>query len=123
MAVEEKASVDLGNIRVESSVSLSSNDQDHHIHNNVLSQPLFMKVSQVAHHQAPPYNHHHQQRSNGGESYKREIRELQELFSKLNPMAADNNNNLVVNGNGIDRNGQVNENAARRKKNYGQVKA
>ncbi|KAB5521817.1 hypothetical protein DKX38_026136 [Salix brachista] len=152
MAVEEKASVDLGNIRVESSVSLSSNDQDHHIHNNnVLSQPLFMKVSQVAHHQAPPYNHHHQQRSNGGESYKREIRELQELFSKLNPMAAEfvppslsnsnsfgtvnglsgingvfygnsNNNNLVVNGNGIDRNGQVNENAARRKKNYGQVK-
>uniref|UniRef100_A0A6N2NJ15 RRM domain-containing protein n=1 Tax=Salix viminalis TaxID=40686 RepID=A0A6N2NJ15_SALVM len=151
MAVEEKASVDLGNIRVESSVSLSSNDQDHHIHNNnVLSQPLFMKVSQVAHHQAPPYNHHHQQRSNGGESYKREIRELQELFSKLNPMAAEfvppslsnsnsfgtvngliginggfygnSNNNLVVNGNGIDRNGQVNENAARRKKNYGQVK-
>ena len=27
--------------------------------------------------------------SDGGESYKREMRELQELFSKLNPMAAE----------------------------------
>jgi hypothetical protein len=90
MAVGENVSVDLGNFRAESSVSSSSNDQDHHIHNNnVLIQPLYMKVSQVGHHQAPPYNHHHQQRSNGGESYKREIRELQELFSKLNPMAAE----------------------------------
>ncbi|KAJ6967292.1 polyadenylate-binding protein-interacting protein 11-like [Populus alba x Populus x berolinensis] len=155
MAVGENVSVDLGNFRAESSVSSSSNDQDHHIHNNnVLIQPLYMKVSQVGHHQAPPYNHHQQQRSNGGESYKREIRELQELFSKLNPMAAEfvppslsnnnnfgtvnglngvnggfygnssssSNNNLVVNGNGFDRNGQVNGNAARRKKNYGQVK-
>jgi len=148
MAVGENVSVDLGNFRAESSVSSSSNDQDHHIHNNnVLIQPLYMKVSQVGHHQAPPYNHHHQQRSNGGESYKREIRELQELFSKLNPMAAEfvppslsnnnsfgtvnglngvnggfygnssSSNNLVVNGNGFDRNGQVNGNAARRVKN------
>ncbi|XP_011037992.1 PREDICTED: polyadenylate-binding protein-interacting protein 11-like isoform X1 [Populus euphratica] len=155
MAVGENVSVDLGNFRAESSVSSSSNEQDHHIHNNnALIQPLYLKVSQVGHHQVP-YNHHHQQRSNGGESYKREIRELQELFSKLNPMAAEfvppslsnnnsfgtvnglngvnggfygnsssssSNNNLVVNGNGFDRNGQVNGNAARRKKNYGQVK-
>jgi len=71
---------------------------------------------------------------------------LQELFSKLNPMAAEfvphslsnnnsfgtvnglngvnegfygsnSSNNLVVNGNGFDRNGQVNGNAARRVKN------
>ncbi|KAH8518136.1 hypothetical protein H0E87_000096, partial [Populus deltoides] len=129
MVVRENVSVDLGNFRAESSVSSSSNDQDHHIHNNnVLIQPLYMKVPQ---------------RSNGGESYKREIRELQELFSKLNLMAAEfvplslsnnnsfgtvnglngvnegfygsnSSNNLVVNGNGFDRNGQVNGNAARR---------
>ncbi|CAK7357452.1 unnamed protein product [Dovyalis caffra] len=149
MAVGENASADLGNISVDSSVSSSSNDQDHHNHNNnVLIQ--YMKVSQVGHH----HNHHHRQRSNGGESYKREMRDLQELFSKLNPMAAEfvppslshetsfgtangldgligvnggfygsnNNNNLIVNGNGFDRNGQVNGDAARRKKSYGQVK-
>ncbi|KAG2270224.1 hypothetical protein Bca4012_072378 [Brassica carinata] len=31
----------------------------------------------------------HPEGSDGGESYKREMRELQELFSKLNPMAAE----------------------------------
>lgn len=171
MVVGDNASVDLGNISVDSNVSSSSNDQDHHNHNNNAPiQPLYMKVAQVGHHQAHHHDHHHQQRSDGGESYKREIRELQELFSKLNPMAAEfvppshsnnnnfgrvnglsgfngvnggfygnnhissssssttttNNNNLnlnlVVNGNGFDRSGQVNGNAARRKKNYGQVK-
>jgi hypothetical protein len=168
MVVGDNASVDLGNISVDSNVSSSSsssNDQDLHNHNNNAPiQPLYMKVSQVGHHQAHHHDHHHQQRSDGGESYKREIRELQELFSKLNPMAAEfvppshsnnnnfgrvnglngfngvnggfygnnhisssssssttttnnnNNLNLVVNGNGFDRSGQVNGNAARRVK-------
>ncbi|KAJ6293398.1 hypothetical protein OIU78_025387 [Salix suchowensis] len=166
MAVGDNASAEVGNISVDSNVSSSpspSNDQDHHNHNNnALIQPLYMKVSQVGHHQA---HQQQQQRSDGGESYKREIRELQELFSKLNPMAAEfvppshsnynnvvrvnglngvnggfygnnhisssnnknknknnNNNNLVMNGNGFNRSGQVNGNAARRKKNSGQVK-
>ncbi|KAB5535037.1 hypothetical protein DKX38_018123 [Salix brachista] len=166
MSVGDNASAEVGNISVDSNVSSSSspsNDQDHHNHNNnALIQPLYMKVSQVGHHQAHHHNHHQQQRSDGGESYKREIRELQELFSKLNPMAAEfvppshsnynnfvrvnglngvnggfygnnhisssnnknknNNNNLVMNGNGYNRSGQVNGNAARRKKNSGQVK-
>ncbi|KAJ6724163.1 SERINE/ARGININE-RICH SPLICING FACTOR [Salix viminalis] len=82
MAVGDNASAEVGNISVDSN------------------------VSQVGHHQANHHNHHHQQRSDGGESYKREIRELQELFSKLNPMAAEfvppshsNYNNFVrVNG-------------------------
>ena len=158
MAVGDNASAEVGNISVDSNVSSSSsNDQDHHNHNNnALIQPLYMKVSQVGHHQAHHHNHHHQQRSDDGESYKREIRELQELFSKLNPMAAEfvppshsnysnfvrvnglngvnggfygnnhisssnnknnnNNNNLVMNGNGFNRSGQVNGNAARRVK-------
>ncbi|KAF9673099.1 hypothetical protein SADUNF_Sadunf11G0113500 [Salix dunnii] len=165
MVVGDNASAEVGSISVDSNVSSpSSNDQDHHNHNNnALIQPLYMKVSQVGHHQAHHHNHHHQQRSDGGESFKREIRELQELFSKLNPMAAEfvppshsnynnfvrvnglnglngvnggfygindisssnnknNNNNLVMNGNVFNRSGQANGNAARRKKNYGQVK-
>lgn len=97
-----------------SSVSLSASDQDqlnpnhnHHVRlridNGVSNQPHYMKV-QV---QPPPNGkpqqplHHypsHYQVSNcsGGdlqrdedveESYKRDIVELRELFSKLNPMA------------------------------------
>lgn len=147
-------------------------NQNHHsllpIDNGVSIQPLYMKVHvqpspngkpqhppppnlQVAHH----YPSHHQ-RSNGGggdlqmdgdveKSYERDIRELQELFSKLNPMAEEfvppslansngnyhglnglhmgsytnDNNDCLVSG---TRNEQVNGNAGRRKKNYNQVK-
>lgn len=62
---------------------------------------------------------HHQQRSNGemnggdhhdaGDSFNRDMRELRELFSKLNPMAEEfvppshaNNNNHGINGGFVD---------------------
>lgn len=88
-------------------------------------------------------------RSDGGDDYRRDMRELQELFSKLNPMAEEfvppslantNNNNssqLGVNGGFFANNsiflpnsnsprngGLVNANGAavRRKKNYSQGK-
>ncbi|XP_040987040.1 polyadenylate-binding protein-interacting protein 11-like [Juglans microcarpa x Juglans regia] len=69
----------------------------------------------------------------GGESLNRDMRELQELFSKLNPMAKEfvplslvglnggfYANNLEMQGN--NRNGFVNGNAGRRRKNYNQGK-
>ncbi|KAJ8764945.1 hypothetical protein K2173_010410 [Erythroxylum novogranatense] len=95
--------------------SVSSSYQDHHlsshnhhirprINNCVQIQPLYMKA-QV---QSPtngdvqnlPVIHHHQRRSicgdgdfqsgeDVGDSYKRDMRELQEFFSKLNPMAEE----------------------------------
>lgn len=78
-----------------------------------------------------------------GENFKRDIRELQELFSKLNPMAEEfvppsltgngfngrfigsnfngnGNGGLATNGGG--RNGQMNGIAGRRKKNFNQGK-
>ncbi|XP_015574472.1 polyadenylate-binding protein-interacting protein 12 isoform X2 [Ricinus communis] len=175
MAIVENASVDLGisigsasssSSSLDSSVSsASSNDQDHSNHNNshdhgrsliensISIQPLYMKA-QV---QSPPPNlqvaqlHHHHQRSSGGGDLQRDIRELQELFSKLNPMAEEfvppslaNNkisNNYIHGLNGLNvgfytnnnnydpafmltnasRNGQLNGSAARRK-NYNQGK-
>ncbi|KAJ8768413.1 hypothetical protein K2173_021566 [Erythroxylum novogranatense] len=110
--------------------SISSNDQDHASHgshrvraridNVVQIQPLYMKVKVQSPINAGVQNlsmTHHQRRSVGGdgdfqsdedvgESYKRDIRELQELFSKLNPMAeefvppslAGNHNNIGLNG-------------------------
>ncbi|XP_059444498.1 polyadenylate-binding protein-interacting protein 11-like [Corylus avellana] len=67
-----------------------------------------------------------------GESFNRDMRELQDLFSKLNPMAEEfvppslaNNggfygNSLVIHGS--DRNGFANGNNGRRRKNYNQGK-
>ncbi|XP_039060989.1 polyadenylate-binding protein-interacting protein 11-like isoform X3 [Hibiscus syriacus] len=74
-----------------------------------------------------------------GYSFKREMRELQELFSKLNHMAEEfvphsvvnhglnggcfTDNSFLQNNNYISRNGQANENgAARRKKIFNQGK-
>ncbi|KAL5766079.1 hypothetical protein ACOSP7_016696 [Xanthoceras sorbifolium] len=84
-------------------------------------------------------------RSDGRDDYKRDMRELQELFSKLNPMAEEfvppslantninnhgvnggffANNSLFLQNNNTTRNGLVNVNgtAVRRKKNYSQGK-
>uniref|UniRef100_A0A2P2LYP8 Uncharacterized protein MANES_01G055500 n=1 Tax=Rhizophora mucronata TaxID=61149 RepID=A0A2P2LYP8_RHIMU len=142
--------------------SLSSNDQDQSInHNN--HHHLRPRIDngvpiQVGHHHPPPPSppphphhndhhqpHHRQQRSAGGdgdfhkngdvgESFNRDMRELQELFSKLNPMAEEfvppslaynNKTNSGLNGlhllnvNAIG-NAQLNGNASRRKKTYGQ---
>ncbi|XP_058009760.1 polyadenylate-binding protein-interacting protein 11 isoform X2 [Hevea brasiliensis] len=149
-------------------------NHNHHsllrIDNGVSIQPLFMKVQsqpspngnpqqppsqnlQVAHH----YPSHHQRPNGGGgdlrrngdvkESYERDMRALQDLFSKLNPMAEEfvppslansngnhrglnglnlgfytNNNNDSLGYSNGTRNGQLNGNAGRRKKNYNQVK-
>ncbi|KAF5460485.1 hypothetical protein F2P56_020348 [Juglans regia] len=69
----------------------------------------------------------------GGESFNRDLRELQELFSKLNPMAKEfvppsliglndgfHANNLAMYGN--NGNEFINGNAGRRRKNYNQGK-
>lgn len=86
------------------------------------------------HHNHNHHNHHHHQHHHDPESFSRDMRELRELFSKLNPMAEEfvppslaNNgghglnaafgNNLVLlqgnSGNG-GRNGNINGFAARR---------
>ncbi|KAH7513640.1 hypothetical protein FEM48_Zijuj11G0002400 [Ziziphus jujuba var. spinosa] len=94
---------------------------------------------------------HHQQRSNGGgdlqrngdhhltESFKRDMRELRELFSKLNPMAEEfvppslansfglnagfYTNNMLYhednNNNNNNRNGNINGHNGRRRNNQG----
>ncbi|PON61144.1 Splicing factor-like protein [Trema orientale] len=95
---------------------------------------------QVHHHH---HHHNHHQRSNGGdlqmngdhhvgESFNRDMRELRELFSKLNPMAEEfvppslanghgfNNDYAVLhNNNGNNRNGNANGFNARRRNNQG----
>ncbi|KAH9774870.1 polyadenylate-binding protein-interacting protein 11 [Citrus sinensis] len=134
MAVVESASQDSA---VSSAGSIpASNGQDHPKQNGgTMVMPLDQGL----------YNQNNQ-RSNGGGDFKRDMRELQELFSKLNPMAEEfvppslaktNNNNHGVNGfnggffannslifnNHNARNGNVNVNAAvRRKKSFGQGK-
>ncbi|XP_065858465.1 polyadenylate-binding protein-interacting protein 11 isoform X2 [Euphorbia lathyris] len=153
----------------------SNHNHNHHarsgIDNGASVQPLYMVQPQSngnTQQQPPPpppppqnlqVGHHfpsHHQRSstvgadlqrNGdvGDTYKRDIRELQELFSKLNPMAEEfvppslannngnhpglnglnlgffiNNTDSYMNLNGA-RNGQLNGNAGRRK-NFNQGK-
>ncbi|GLU17606.1 hypothetical protein SLE2022_339660 [Rubroshorea leprosula] len=116
---------------------------DQNLHQN--DQGLYSKIG-GPHHRS---NSGDLQRSNGDEvedSFKRDMRELQELFSKLNPMAEEfvppslanhglNGNALNgVNGgfyannsflpnNNMNGNGQINSNGTgRRKKSYGQGK-
>ncbi|KAJ0232838.1 Polyadenylate-binding protein-interacting protein 11 [Hirschfeldia incana] len=64
--------------------SQDSGDQNHHSSTRIdvgdQEEGLYSKIGP---HQA------RSEGSDGGESYKREMRELQELFSKLNPMAAE----------------------------------
>ncbi|GMJ15001.1 CTC-interacting domain 11 [Hibiscus trionum] len=128
----------------------ASNDQDQSKLNHVRSRPdpsfheddqgLYNKIG-GAH---PRTNGGDLQRSNGGggggndelgDSFKRDMRKLQELFSKLNPMAEEfvphslvnnglNGNNFVLqNNNNIYRNANANGNGAgKRKKNFGQGK-
>uniref|UniRef100_A0A2P2LYR2 RNA-binding protein n=2 Tax=Rhizophora mucronata TaxID=61149 RepID=A0A2P2LYR2_RHIMU len=158
MAVVENVVADIG-VSVDSSLSssqnssassLQSNDQDQSLNHNHLVRPRIDNgvPIQVGHPPLPHHDHHHpydhQQRSDGGDgdfqrngdvtkSFKRDMRELQELFSKLNPMAeefvppslANNKINNRLNGlHGLHANGfgnaHVNGNASRVKKNYGQ---
>ncbi|KAH9803311.1 hypothetical protein KPL71_001713 [Citrus sinensis] len=93
MVVVESASQDSV---VSSAGSISaSNGQDHPKQNG---GTMVMSLDQGLYNQ-------NNQRSNGGGDFKRDMRELQELYSKLNPMAEEfvppslaktNNNNLVV---------------------------
>ena len=92
MLVVESASQDSV---VSSAGSISaSNGQDHPKQNG---GTMVMSLDQGLYNQ-------NNQRSNGGGDFKRDMRELQELYSKLNPMAEEfvppslaktNNNNLV----------------------------
>ncbi|GLT64636.1 hypothetical protein SLA2020_371160 [Shorea laevis] len=113
---------------------------DQSLHQN--DQGLYSKIGGL-HHRS---NSGDLQRSNGDEvedSFKRDIRELQELFSKLNPLAEEfvppshanhglngnalhggfyANNSFLPNNN-MNGNGQINSNGTgRRKKSYGQGK-
>ncbi|XVF53186.1 hypothetical protein PTKIN_Ptkin05aG0080100 [Pterospermum kingtungense] len=148
MAVVENASNQDG-----AGAGVASNDQDQSKQNHARSridqslhqndQGLYNKIG-APHHRS---NSGDLQRSNGGaggvggevgDSFKRDMRELQELFSKLNPMAEEfvphslaNNglkgafytNDSFLLDNSISRNGHANGNGAgRRKKNFGQGK-
>ncbi|XWS38134.1 hypothetical protein CRYUN_Cryun19dG0104200 [Craigia yunnanensis] len=131
--------------------AVASNDQDQSKQNPVRSridpslhqsdQGLYNKIG-GQHHRS---NGGDLQMSNGGDggevgdSFKRDMRELQELFSKLNPMAEEfvphsladhglnggiyTNNSFLHNNNNISRNGHATGNVAgRRKKNFSQGK-
>ncbi|XP_039060981.1 polyadenylate-binding protein-interacting protein 11-like isoform X1 [Hibiscus syriacus] len=122
--------------------TVASNDQDQsNTRLNQNDQGLYNTIGSF-HHRS---NGGNLQRSNGGAgdevgySFKREMRELQELFSKLNHMAEEfvphsvvnhglnggcfTDNSFLQNNNYISRNGQANENgAARRKKIFNQGK-
>ncbi|GAV75103.1 RRM_1 domain-containing protein/PAM2 domain-containing protein/RRM_6 domain-containing protein [Cephalotus follicularis] len=149
MAVVDNANVDLGvSINSSSQDSTPSNDQDQPNDNN----QMYVKVSSNGkigvgphhhHHHHTHFDHHHHHHRSNGNDEEVNMRELQELFSKLNPMAEEfvppslvannlhhglnggfytNNNSVFINGNGI-ANGLVNGNAAgRRKKGYSQGK-
>ncbi|EOY23860.1 CTC-interacting domain 11 isoform 3 [Theobroma cacao] len=131
--------------------AVASNDQDQSKQNHVRSridpslhqndQGLYNKIGGPLHRS----NGGDLQRSNGGgggevgDSFKRDMRELQELFSKLNPMAEEfvphslanhglnggfyTDNSFLHDNNNITRNGHANGNGAgRRKKNFSQGK-
>ncbi|GMI95333.1 CTC-interacting domain 11 [Hibiscus trionum] len=131
--------------------AVASNDQDQSKQNHVrsrISDPSLHHNDQGLYNTMVGPDH----RSNGGDlqrscggaedeagdSFKRDMRELQELFSNLNPMAEEfvphsvaNHgfnggffpNSFMQNNNNISRNGQANENGAgRRKKIFNQGK-
>ncbi|KAK9209539.1 hypothetical protein WN944_001906 [Citrus x changshan-huyou] len=84
MVVVESASQDSV---VSSAGSISaSNGQDHPKQNG---GTMVMSLDQGLYNQ-------NNQRSNGGGDFKRDMRELQELFSKLNPMAEDDRPHPIV---------------------------
>ncbi|XP_050227368.1 polyadenylate-binding protein-interacting protein 11-like [Mercurialis annua] len=109
MAIVENAGAELG-IGVESSSSSSSSldstlsSNNHPLYMKAPVQPLANGIPQPPQNLQHQYGSHNRQRSNGsggGADLQRDIRELQELFSKLNPLAeefvppslANNNNN------------------------------
>lgn len=161
--VENGGGVDLGrNLENPSQDSSLPNDQDHPKQTHLRSRmdPTLNgnngPILRPHHHDQPLYlshGHGHPLMSNGadlprngeaGENFKRDMRELQELFSKLNPLAEEfvppshantgftgsfyaNNFNGNGNGNGSlvtngGRNGQMNGVTGRRKKNFNQGK-
>ncbi|KAJ4917097.1 Polyadenylate-binding protein-interacting protein 11 [Raphanus sativus] len=87
MAVVESAGVaaaDSGAVVVQPPpTSQDSGDQSHQSPRIELGDQEGLYSSKIGSHEA------RSEGSDGGESYKREMRELQELFSKLNPMAAE----------------------------------
>ncbi|XP_030540282.1 polyadenylate-binding protein-interacting protein 11 isoform X2 [Rhodamnia argentea] len=159
--VENGGGVDLGrNLENPSQDSSLPNDQDHPKQTHLRSRmdPTLNgnngPILRPHHHDQPLYlshGHGHPLMSNGadlprnndaGEDFKRDMRELQELFSKLNPLAeefvppshansgfngrfhannfnGDGHGSVVTNG---GRNGQMNGVAGRRKKNFNQGK-
>ncbi|KAG4133939.1 hypothetical protein ERO13_D08G122200v2 [Gossypium hirsutum] len=145
------AVVENGSNQDAAATAVASNDQDQSKQNHVGSridpslhqndQGLYDKIG-APHHRS---NGGDLQMSNGGtgddvgDSFKRDMRELQELFSKLNPMAEEFvphsianhelnggffiNNSFLQNNTNISRNGHANGNGAgRRKKIFNQGK-
>ncbi|KAJ0047610.1 hypothetical protein Pint_14803 [Pistacia integerrima] len=132
MAVVESTSPDSAVVASSASTPASNGE----------NQPKQNGVSMVRPHDQGLYvtgNNQNNHGSNGGGDFKHDMRELQELFSKLNPMAEEfvppslaktngftggffaNNLHLLHNPN--TGNGNVNANAAlRRKKSFGQGK-
>ncbi|TXG50776.1 hypothetical protein EZV62_023300 [Acer yangbiense] len=125
----------------DSATSVQSNGQDQAKQNGMATVVMAAAVQDQGGMFVVSNNSDH--RSDGGDDYKRDMRELQELFSKLNPMAeefvppslANNNlnhgfnggffaNSLFLQNNNTARDGHVNANgtAVRRKKNFSQGK-
>lgn len=82
--VESGVTADSGAVVQPSPTSQDSDDQNHHSSSRIELGDQDGLYGEIGSHAARSEGG-----SDGGESYKREMRELQELFSKLNPMAAE----------------------------------
>ncbi|KAL0696069.1 hypothetical protein Bca4012_063249 [Brassica carinata] len=81
--VESGVAADSGAVVQPTSSSPTSQDSDDHSSSRIELGDQDGLYGKIGSHAA------RSEGSDGGESYKREMRELQELFSKLNPMAAE----------------------------------
>ncbi|KAL4342422.1 hypothetical protein GQ457_08G035410 [Hibiscus cannabinus] len=136
MAVAENASN-----QDAAATAVASNEQDQSKQNHVRSRidPSLHQNDQGFYNTIVGPHHRFDAGDEVGDSFKRDMRELQELFSKLNPMAEEfvphsvanhglngaffTDKTFQQNNNSISRNGQANDNGAdRRKKNLNQGK-
>ncbi|XP_057967652.1 polyadenylate-binding protein-interacting protein 11 isoform X2 [Malania oleifera] len=137
-AVESSISSDQGQTKQNHVRARLADPSFHQQNNNVPilpthDQALYVKMQQFQqHHQQNLHAHH---RSNGDElhmngdsgNFKADMRDLEELFSKLNPMAEEfvppslsnhgSNGHLYTDNPNLTRNGYFNGNIGRRKRN------